>query len=82
MCAEAWIDGTRITTQGDLIRAVGGKRNVVLIDVAGRSTLSNKYADSCLCGVNLKATAKKAGFTIERDDAWDWVLHRTAPKSP
>lgn len=63
-------DGRRADTVGEL-RAVVGETFVVFLPVGSAAFIR---ADECLCSVDIEATARRAGATVDRDaDPFDWV---------
>lgn len=73
MCQRARIDGIEISTAVQLADALNvPPAGLVWID----GEMPYDYSESCLCPVDLEATAKKYGLTCGRDDFADAILGR------
>lgn len=70
MCVSAIVDGDEITSAGKLRQRLG-RRNVVIRDGYGAVPFR-----SCLCPVDVRESARLAGYSAKRDDFGDWVLNR------
>jgi hypothetical protein len=79
MCQSLFIGKRELTQIGDLLKLVG-RRKIVIRDGCAPWARS----DYCLCGVDLQATAKLAGYEVISDpqnDVWG-VTWRKAVSRP
>lgn len=75
MCVELIVDGKRIEELKDLDAAIGGE--AVLHE--GYPHLKDR--DSCLCPVDIEATAEKFGYEISYADPPDYFADATLTRS-
>lgn len=64
MCRDVIIDGTLCGTHGELKAEIGG-------DPIYQPGITEGEDDDCLCGIDVDATAKQFGLTVDRDLSHD-----------
>lgn len=72
MCQMLWVDGKPLSF-GEMVK-LAGRRKVVLAcdDYGTRTEFFRRSWDSCLCGVDLKATGEAAGFVATEHESGDY----------
>ena len=69
MCKEVIVDGECCSTHGELKAEIGG-------DAVFLPAVTDVTDQDCLCGLDVEATAKQYGLTVEANRGWEVILRK------
>lgn len=75
MCSQAKINGEWCETVGQVLQQL----SPVVLDRGYKKPVDNS---SCLCPVDMEATAERNGYRVTRDETGDWIFDKVDDATP